>query len=493
MTDPLTDPVPDGDALGALLRAAPWMNEDGRRADRFEVTDHVTLDAHTRLLVVRAAGGPGAGQRYFVPLAPDSGEEAHGRPEFDRAAWRAAGAGAELTTARGGTVRFRGTGPAAGTPRALPFERGWSSNALSLLETGGVPYVHKTYRRLDEPVREPELLRLMNGTGRTPDWAGDYTYADPADGTRHPLGVFYRYAPGDGLDSPLRENMRSLWPKVTGTDRAPGIEATVRDHLRPLARNLREAGRFLAGFHADLAARLGGGTPQPYPVLDVLSRAEERLTVLQAADLALPEGARATAFAALRAEAAALRTRFEDRTEAFASAPAHGDLHLSHLLCRPRADGGWAMHVIDLSTPALGPDEPGWAAQSPVQDLVAIERALEYFTADEAAFESAGRLGVDSLETMTGALDGAADRPPAQRAVLRRVFRAADVWRAQVLRLLLGPGSCDPLRRLLYLARLLHELAYNCDHARPYHAAIDLRHAPVPAHAPAPTPTSART
>ncbi|MFD7136388.1 hypothetical protein [Streptomyces sp. NPDC059894] len=519
----------DNDALGALLRAAPWMSEDGRRADRFERTDQVALDEHTRLLVVTAVGGPASGQRYFVPVrtgssaAPDPTdvagpagsagtagtaaptgtagpagtgglEEAHGALEFDRAVWRAVGAGAELRTARGGSVRFRGAGPATGPLLRLPFERGWSSNALSLLETGGTAYVHKTYRRLDEPVREPELLRLMNGTGRTPDWAGDYVYVDPADGTRHPLGVFYRYAPGDGVDTPLRQNMRSLWPKVAEGAAGSDVERTVRDHLRPLAGNLRDAGRFLSGFHRDLAARLGGGTPRPYPVLDALSRAEARLTDLEQVDIALPPGVRAAAFEALRAESAALRAGFESRPTAFPSAPAHGDLHLSHLLCRPRDDGGWSMQVIDMSTPALGPDEPGWAAQSPVQDLVAVERALEYFAADEAAFESAGRLGIDSLETMTGALDGAADWPDAPRAVLRQVFHAADVWRAQVLRLLLGPTAPDPLRRLLYLARLLHELAYNGDHARPYHAAIDLRHALMTAaHAPAPTPTSART
>ncbi|MER6348982.1 hypothetical protein ACWC10_04910 [Streptomyces sp. NPDC001595] len=484
----------DDDALDALLRAAPWMDEDGRRAGRFERTDEVALDERTHLLVVTALGGRASGQRYFVPVrvppGPGGVEEAHGGPEFDGLAWRAAGAGAELTTVRGGRIRFRGADGAAGPLRRLPFERGWSSNALSLVEAGGAAYVHKTYRRLDEPVREPELLRLMRGTGRTPEWAGDYDYVDPADGTRHPLGVFYRYAPGDGVDLPLRENMRSLWAKVTaGSD----VDRTVREHLRPLAGHLREAGRFLAGFHRDLAARLGGA-PRPYPVLEVLARTEARLTALESADIALPHDARTAAFEALRAESAALRTTFEGRPAAFLSAPAHGDLHLSHLLCRPRGDGGWSLQVIDMSTPALGPDEPEWAAQSPVQDLVAIERALEYFAADEAAFESAGRLGVDSLEAMTGALDGAADWPADRRAALRLVFHAADVWRARVLRLLLGPVALDPLRRLLYLARLLHELAYNCDHARPYHAAIDLRHAPARgALFPAPTTTSART
>lgn len=120
-----------------------------------------------------------------------------------------------------------------------------------------------------------------------------------------------------------------------------------------------------------------------------------------------------------------------------------------------------------------------------------MRRALEYFAADEAAFESSRRLGVDATETMYGSLDGAPGLPAADRAVLTSVFRTADLWRERVLGLLLGPASGDPLRRLLYLRRLLHELGYNHDHARPYHAAIDLRHALALA-SPAPT-THART
>ncbi len=87
---------------------------------------------------------------------------------------------------------------------------------------------------------------------------------------------------------------------------------------------------------------------------------------------------------------------------------------------------------------------------------------------------------------MNGSLDGAPGLPDDQRDVLDTVFRTADTWRERVLHLLLGPASGSPLRRLLYLRRLLHELGYNHDHARPYHAAIDLRHALAPA---SPTPT----
>ncbi|MFF8593888.1 hypothetical protein ACF061_21040 [Streptomyces sp. NPDC015220] len=486
--------------LEPLLRAAPWMSRDAREADRYVCVDHVAAGPRELLLVVAAEGGPASGRRFFVPVRRQepSGALTHAHADGDGngglAAVRQVPSGARLRTARGGVVAFRSADPApAGEVRRLPFEQGWSSNALSLVEIGGVPHIHKTYRHLDETIREPELLRLMSGTGHTPQWAGDYTYTDPVHGTRHPLGVVYRYAPGHGLDVPLRENLRSLWPRLTAADQA-APDRLVRSHLRPLEEKLRAAGAFLRAFHRDLSARLGAPATG-YPVGGALPRAAARLAELARADAPLPRAPRNAAFAALEAELAALRSVFGDRATAPGAGPCHGDLHLSHLLCgagpADAPHGHWSLRVIDLSTPALTPGEPGYAAQSPLQDLVAVQRALEYFTADEAAFESARRLGVDASETMNGSLDGAPGWPPARRTVLAGVFRTADAWREHVVRLLLGPASDSPLRRLLYVRRLLHELGYNHDHARPYHAAIDLRHALALA-SPAPT-THART
>ncbi|MGW0882601.1 hypothetical protein [Streptomyces sp. NPDC002671] len=487
----MTTLVIHDEQLEPLLRTASWMPRDLRAAHRYEAVDHVELDSDELLLVVAAVGGPASGERIVVPVRKKpSGAvtQAGGDGPFGLAAVRRVLAGARLRTARGGHVDFRRAPSApAGEVRWLPFDQGWSSNALSLVETGGLPYIHKTYRRLDEAIHEPEVLRLMNGAGHTPEWAGDYTYTDPVRGTRHPLGVLYRHAPGPGIDAPLRENLRSLWPRLAdGT--APG--ELVRSHLRPLEGRLRAAGRFLNTFHRDLSARLGGPATG-YPVTDALTRASARLDELARAESPLPHAARHAAFDALESELSSLKAGFAGRATAPGAGPCHGDLHLSHLLCAEGAGGTWRMSVIDLSTPALSSDGPGYAAQSPLQDLVAVQRALEYFAADEAAFESARRLGIDSTETMNGSLDGAPGLPPAGRAVLENVFRTADAWRERVLHLLLGPASDSPLRRLLYLRRLLHELGYNHDHARPYHAAIDLRHALTLA-SPAPT-TPART
>jgi maltokinase len=217
-----------------------------------------------------------------------------------------------------------------------------------------------------------------------------------------------------------------------------------------------------------------------YPVDEVLDRTRGRLAAARPFAVGLPGAARAAAADALDAELDSVEAELAGpRAGLPAAGPCHGDLHLSHLIHRPgdTPGGPWRMTVIDLSTPALDPGDPAWAAQSPLEDTVAVRRALEYFTADEAAFEAARLLGIDQLDAMRGALDGAPGLPPDQRALLRGVFAVADAWRDRVLGLLLGPPDRTPLGRLLYVRRLLHELDYNCAHDRPYHAAIDLRHA----------------
>ncbi|MEU0399746.1 phosphotransferase [Streptomyces sp. NPDC006197] len=481
--------------LHELLRGADWPPEDVRRADRYAPIDEAPLGSGTTLFVVSVVGGPAHGRLLLVPARADgSGRlvDAQGSAGFDLACVRLMTAGGRIRTARGGHVDFRG-GTEARTVSPLPFAQGRSSNSLSLLDIDGRPHLHKTYRSLGAEVREPELLRLMDGSAHTPRWFGDYGYVPPGGAERLALGVVYTYTPGSGIDTPLRANLRALWPRLTGDPTSvphhgepAALDGLVREHLAPLAAPLRAARSFLGGFHEELRVRLGRGTPPPdYPVERALRAAEERCHALAeraGREAGLPAAALDSAFDSLAREIALLRTAF-DAAGTHPAGPCHGDLHLSHLLWDPP-------RLIDISTPSTGPDAPGWAEQSPLQDLVALGRALEYFGADEAAYESARLLGVDSTETMLASLDGGAGLPPRERAVLLLVFEAADTWRRHVAGLLLahagsgegpagpGPGAPDePLRRLLYLRRLLHELDYNFAHARPYHAAIDLRHA----------------
>ena len=54
MTNRVTSDTP----LRELLRAAAWLPEDGRRADRHEVADEADLGDGLRLVVTTAVGGP---------------------------------------------------------------------------------------------------------------------------------------------------------------------------------------------------------------------------------------------------------------------------------------------------------------------------------------------------------------------------------------------------------------------------------------------------
>ncbi|WP_157869165.1 hypothetical protein, partial [Streptomyces atriruber] len=104
--------------LDALLRTAPWMSEDGRKADRYARVDHAELGSAALLLVVAAVGGPATGRRFFAPVDLRGGRgaprEAHAIDAFHTAAVLRTLAGGTLRTARGGAVEFRGAGGGGG-------------------------------------------------------------------------------------------------------------------------------------------------------------------------------------------------------------------------------------------------------------------------------------------------------------------------------------------------------------------------------------------
>ncbi|MFF0483066.1 phosphotransferase [Streptomyces sp. NPDC004435] len=486
-----------------LLRTAPWMEESARRAGRFELVDEALLGS-VRLLIVTSAGGDGTGAgiedgagdrtgdgtgdatgRWFVPVADRDdaagagGTAADRTDAYDRLVVGAMRDGLRLPTRRGNVVEFRGE-PAEYRGQ-LPFEPGWSSNALSLIDLAGAPHAHKSYRRIGAGTREPELLRLMADSGRTQRPVGEYAYVDTSTGAREPLGVLYRYAEGDGLNVPLRESIRAMWPLLAaGADPHEAVAVSQRALVAPL----REAGAFLRGFHHDLAERLGPHVE--FPSARFRDWTAERLAALRPqllADARFPVAVREAAVAGLERElarAAALPPR------PWPAGPCHGDLHLSHLLRSVRPDGGWDLCVIDLSTPHPDPADPA-TAQSPWQDLAAMQRGLEIFTADEFSDHAADVLGKDSEDTCrTALLTAAGSRPDTpgwtdrDLAELARLQAAANLWATRTGELLITEGQAltdHPAWRVFRLRRLIHELDYAYAHDRGYHAAINLRHA----------------
>ncbi|GJF31032.1 hypothetical protein KNE206_37320 [Kitasatospora sp. NE20-6] len=475
-----------------LLRGAAWTDGTARRAPGFDLLDEAVLGPVRLLLVAPAGGGT---DRWFVPVAADDpGRPADRTKDFDRLVVQALRDGLRLPTRRGNLVEFDGTPPEF--RGQLPFDPGWSSNTLSLLDLGGTAHAHKTYRRIGTGTREPELLRLMAPGGRTQQPAGEYTYVDTATGRRDPLGVLYRYAAGDGLNVPLRDGIRALWPLLQdGADPRTAVTASQRALVAPL----RDTGRFLRAFHQDLAERLG---PHPeFPVRAVLADTAARIAALRPhllGDDRHPGAVRRAAVTGLDRELALVAAA---PPQPWPAGPGHGDLHLSHLLRRELPDGSWELCVIDLSTPHPDPADPA-TAQSPWQDLAALQRGLEIFTADEFTDRAAHVLGKDPDDTCrTALLTAAGARPdtpgwtPHDLAELARLQEAARLWAARIGGLLITdaqPLAGHPAWRLFRLRRLIHELDHAYAHDRGYHAAINLRHAVEAAAAPDGTPDTAR-
>ena len=209
-----------------------------------------------------------------------------------------------------------------------------------------------------------------------------------------------------------------------------------------------------------------------------------KLTPLVLTDPRIPAAVREAVATGLTQELA--RIADLPRGEPWRAGPCHGDLHLSHLLRRERADGSWELCIIDLSTPPSDPADPA-TAQSPWQDLAALRRGLEIFTADEFSDQAAEHLGMDPEDTCrTALLQAAGTRPdtpgwtPRKLAELERLRSAARTWADRAGGLLSGDDpelAGHPAWRLFRLRRLIHELDYAYAHDRAYHAAINLRHA----------------
>lgn len=466
-------------ASGTATRSAPawldeaaWLDEPDRGT--LTVVDEAVLGP-VRLLILAGAGG----RRYFAPTLAD-GADACKDASFDRAVVDAMRARLTLPTRAGHHIEFHGTPAAYAGP--LPFDPGWSSNALSLVDLAGVAHAHKTFRRITPGSREPELLTAMRDSGKTQQPVGDYRYRDT--GGPVPLGMIYAYAEGDGLDVPLRQSLRALWPAVAaGAFGRTAAAAVTADLAGPMS----EAGRFLRAFHDDLTARVG--TAGPFPAAAFLAEIRDRIrevALAVRADDRHPVAVRTAVVDALHAEYArgsAIRGRWP-------SGAVHGDLHLSHFLRAEQPDGSWRMCLIDLSTPPLDPADPRHAAQSPWQDPVALLRGLACFTADELAYRAGTDLGLDAADVCRTLLLGAARQAPdaavwtdARLAHLDALRGAAAAWQQRIALLLLrgyAPGRSpagEPVWRLLRLHRLLHELAYAYAHDRAYYAAITLRHA----------------
>lgn len=364
-----------------------------------------------------------------------------------------------------------------GASRPLPTDG--SSNRVSLVTLDGVDYVHKRYREC-QPGRasESEALRALDGSRTAPALLADYAYYDP-DGARWPLGLLYRYVPGAGLDVPLRADLRC---RLAASELGPTPLG------RTAGRLLRASGALARSVHQLLAvaATDPGGSNHPtvateFDVTAVLAQAATDLAaVLRRLD-ALPAWARPVVPASqvsLRAELSAISASAVGHA---AAGPCHGDLHLGQVVVGDPDDPG-SLRLIDLSPLSLRATDAEFRRQTPWQDLVSMQRALEYFTTQEAHRQVSVVTGLGEDEVSTAAGIGAplsGSGPSELRRAENRVARWRTAAMAAVLQGYGGPmvSTSDPLYRLLYLVRLLHEFRYDLDHGRHGFVVQNLRRA----------------
>ncbi|MEJ7648392.1 MAG: phosphotransferase [Nakamurella sp.] len=485
-----------GDALADHLHDAPWMDATGRAAVGFTVIDRIHLGRAPEILVVQPWHAPD--RRYAVPVGVGDVPLADGAialADLDARLVDATRVGRLIPTP-GGAVVLHGDPPPYRA--AVPFDSGWSTNAVSALDLDGVLHIHKRYRVLTTDVHEPVVLARLQGTESVPDHVANWAWVDPT-GAECPLGVLYRHVDGEPLEDLLRVNLRTLWPPLSfiaenfKTENGTINSAVVTtQHFHELAVVLRAVGAAIRGLHRALVAHVA-----PRGTYDVGPCLERTRTLLVGVldqlneDEHLPLDTRQAVAAALREKVAALPALLAATPPPpLTAGVGHGDLHLSHLLCRASAGGGWMVSAIDISSGVINPDAPGFASQTPWQDLVAVRRGLESFAGHEAAVQDAEVLGIhyreSSLAAVLGA-SGSAPTDPASSAKSGRLFAAADLWSERAFRLVLdGYGEADllpalhPLWQLLHTNRMLHELDYNLTRGRAHQVNLDVRRALTP-------------
>lgn len=340
-------------------------------------------------------------------------------------------AGGSWPTAAGCSVRWSGR---AVDPAAVEPVSATASNDISRVRAGGRPALLKVFRLLGSDRGEARILAALAGTGLVPELLAEGDYRGPGRAPV-PLALLTADIGGGTLDGPLREGLQAAWSAGS-----PVVD-------RVLLARVRGA---LDRLHRELAGR--GGRSEPVPLA-------ARLAVL-----------RADADAVLAVTAPARRTpagRLLDRAlascagpGAYEPAPAHGDLHLSHVVLT-----GERVAFVDIGT--------GDADSCPADDGAALRRAVECLGLDELVDRMAVRQGreqADVADELTAAALAGAARGAAPPGSGRRGTVLA-AWTDRVCAEL-DPSTPGSAGRVLYLGRLLHDLRHHAERADAYYTGL---------------------
>lgn len=346
------------------------------------------------------------------------------------------------STQAGGRVEWKG--PPVSGAGILTDVAITASNDLEAVQVDGRDGLLKVYRIVDSDRGESTLLRDLSDSGLTAPPLAEVTYRSP-DGNTHTMAVVTTWLPGMTLDRPLLASLqRHLAGSPEGTDSDTRLLSNVRTSL--------------ADLHTLLARRYGRALTRPGSA--VLRR--QRLAAI------VEDGAAALEATAVRHRDAANRIigRVVDlarHAPDLVAAPAHGDLHLAHVLVAERCT-----QFVDLGLPQpdLGPHD----------DTAALRRAVECMALD-VLVDHVGRLAqrasdslVEELTEQVFSTTGGDPVAPLRRIAPESTERASR-W-AGFAADGLDPRSATGSAGLPYLARLMHDLRHHSERGGHYYTGL---------------------
>ncbi len=486
--------------LPAFLAGQRWFGGKGRSVRRVKLVDRADLRRadHSLLTIVEVSYADQSSERYLVPLAVTYGEgsvaaapivrygavtigDAFWDDGFCRALLRAVQRGAQVTTARGGTLVFESDGTlgarASGGPPADVRRVGAEQSNTSIIYGGGL--ILKAYRRIQVGVNpELEILRWLTQDtefDHVPALVGQVEYRAP-NGSVSSVAVLQTFVPneGDGWSWTLCE-LRALLGAANAV--AAGLAERGHSYFAGLA----ELGRVTARLHLALAS--AGGvrdfTPEPIVRTDVESWGSSlaaRLDAVLGRLRALPDEHSAPVHVlveqVLRSEA---RRRALigglDGLLGVAKTRLHGDFHLGQVLKTTDS-----FVILDFEGEPLRSLAERRALHTPLRDVAGLLRSLSY--ARHVAVRSPSSSVQIAPEAARDAepVAPSADLAATWERLARQAFLEAYVEACRAARAVFLPRSDQALAgalTALELDKAVYELEYELDN-RPHLLEIPL-------------------
>jgi hypothetical protein len=421
-----------GRLAAEVLAHAEWFPRTGPGRSTVSIADTLTLQDAV-LLWATVPGHPG---QPVLLAARQQGERLV--PMSTATAMLSLTARAHWPTSAGGTVSWTGPG---GDARFVEPVGTTATNDVVRIHLRDSPALLKAYRVVGDGKAEHRALTAAAPGQLVPRVLARIGYRGTGAADEAPLALVTEAVAGQTLDVQLRRSLESAWQ--TGRSE---LSAPSREFLR----RIRGAVQTLHG------CLLLEDLPVRHPLV---IRLPDLLADIGVVERFLPEFSQAHRLldAAAR-QAAALCASGE-----LVTGGAHGDLHLSHVL------------VDDSQVRFVDPGSG--RAVTPSDDFAALHRAVECLCLDlQVAMIAAGAEHdtASALRAVAWAADPSAQtgspwEPLIRSAETAASTRVAELWCANVVAELVGRRQ-DPASKLLYLARLLHDLRYHTERGRTYYA-----------------------